>query len=72
MPILSIHERKEVIQRTEARVFDKSNGKQIWEMLLPAYINGGPMTYRVGRKQYIVVAVGGGNEPAELLALSLP
>jgi quinoprotein glucose dehydrogenase len=54
------------------RVFDKATGEQIWEMSLPAHINGGPMTYRIGTKQYIVVAIGGRSEPAELVALSLP
>jgi hypothetical protein len=30
------------------------------------------MTYMVNGKQYIVVAVGDRNEPAELVALTLP
>lgn len=54
------------------RVFDKATGEQIWETSLPAHINGGPMTYRIGTKQYIVVAIGGGSEAAELVALSPP
>jgi quinoprotein glucose dehydrogenase len=54
------------------RILDKATGKQIWEMSLPAHINGGPMTYTIGTKQYIVTAIGGGSERAELVALSLP
>ena len=33
---------------------------------------GLPMTYMAGGKQFIVVAIGARNFPAELLALSLP
>ena len=39
---------------------------------LPANTCGNPMTYMVNNKQYIVVAVGAQNFPAELVALSLP
>jgi hypothetical protein len=30
------------------------------------------MTYAVGETQYVVIAIGGGNLPAELVALALP
>jgi hypothetical protein len=33
---------------------------------------GGPMTYMLKGKQYIVVPVGSRNEPAEYVALALP
>ena len=42
------------------------------EFELPLRQTGGPMTYMVNGKQYIVVAVGDRNEPAELVALTLP
>jgi glucose dehydrogenase len=54
------------------RAFDKKTGKIAWEMELPAGISNAPMTYMVGGKQYIVVAVSGRQHPGELVALSLP
>jgi quinoprotein glucose dehydrogenase len=54
------------------RAFDKATGKIVHEMGLPASAGGTPMTYMVGGKQYIVVAVGGGAKPQDLIALSLP
>ena len=44
----------------------------LYELQLPANTCGNPMTYMVNNKQYIVVAVGAQNFPAELVALSLP
>ena len=52
--------------------FDPSNGRLIAEVPLPGNATGGPMSYMVDGKQYIVVAIGGASEPAELVALSLP
>ena len=42
------------------------------EVFLPAAQTGTPMTYMLNGKQYIVVAVGGGDMAAELLAFTLP
>ncbi len=53
------------------RVFDKRTGRLISETELPANAGGSPMTYRVGSRQFIVVPVGGGGVPAELVALAL-
>jgi len=39
---------------------------------LPAQQSGSPMTYSVGGKQYIIVAVSGGAYSGEYLAFSLP
>jgi quinoprotein glucose dehydrogenase len=52
------------------RAFDKKTGELVWEkeMTGPA---AAPMTYLYGGKQYIVLAVGGGNN-AELVAFALP
>jgi quinoprotein glucose dehydrogenase len=44
----------------------------VGEIALPANANGAPMTYMAGGRQYIVMAVGGANLPAELVALRLP
>jgi glucose dehydrogenase len=53
------------------QVFDKRTGELITKVPLPNNALGSPMTYAVGGKQYIVVAVGGANHPAELVALAL-
>ena len=57
---------------TEFRAYDKATGRVVWEMDLPAGTTGGPMTYMHEGKQYIVVAVGGSEQPAEYVALGLP
>jgi quinoprotein glucose dehydrogenase len=54
------------------QAFDKATGRLISRVALPANASGAPMTYMADGKQYIVVAVGGANIPAELVALSLP
>ena len=62
------------VNRGEAqlRAFDKRNGDHLVSLPLPARGTGAPMTYVVGGRQYIVVAVGAGDERNELVALSLP
>ena len=52
------------------RALDKKTGDTIFELKLPAHATGVPMTYMAKGRQYIVVAVGGRGEPAELVALS--
>ena len=54
------------------RALDKATGATVWEMDLPAGVTGAPMTYLHRGKQYIVVAIGGREHPAEFMALSLP
>lgn len=54
------------------RALDKKTGKTIFEMELPMNETGLPMTYMANGKQFIVLAVGARNMPAELIALSLP
>jgi quinoprotein glucose dehydrogenase len=54
------------------RAFDKVTGEMLWEMKLPDNPTGAPMTYKIGDRQYIVFAVGGLLNPAELIALALP
>jgi glucose dehydrogenase len=54
------------------RAYDKATGSVIWEMELPSGTTGGPMTYMLKGKQYIVVPVGSKNDPAEYVALALP
>jgi quinoprotein glucose dehydrogenase len=54
------------------RAYDKATGVQVGAVLMPAPQSGSPMTYMVDGKQYIVVAVSGGNYSGEYLAFSLP
>ena len=54
------------------RAYDKATGQVIWETELPSGTTGGPMTYMLKGKQYIVVPVGSRSEPAEFVALALP
>ena len=54
------------------RVMNKANGELIHQMELPAGTTGIPMTYMLNERQYIVVAIGGAEHDAELVALALP
>jgi quinoprotein glucose dehydrogenase len=54
------------------RAYDKKTGAQVGELLMPAPQSGSPMTYSVDGRQYIIVAVSGGNYTGEYLAFALP
>lgn len=54
------------------RAIDKKTGGVIHERQLPAIATGIPMSYSVGGRQFIVVAVGDVGAPAELVPLALP
>ncbi|HEV8347911.1 MAG TPA: PQQ-binding-like beta-propeller repeat protein [Vicinamibacterales bacterium] len=54
------------------RAYDKQTGKEVGAVFMPAAQSGSPMTYMVDGKQYIVVAVSGGNYSGEYIAYSLP
>jgi len=41
------------------RVYDKTNGKLLWQTQLPAAAFATPATYKVNGKQYVVMACGG-------------
>lgn len=41
------------------RVYDKTNGKLLWDTQLPAAAFATPSTYEVNGKQYVVIACGG-------------
>ena len=53
------------------RAYDKASGKDIGAVYMPAPQSGSPMTYMFNGKQYIVIAVSGGNYPGELIAFTL-
>jgi quinoprotein glucose dehydrogenase len=54
------------------RAYDKQSGKEVGAVWMPAPVSGSPMTYRIGGRQFIVIAVSGGNYSGEYLAFSLP
>ena len=54
------------------RAYDKASGADIGTVDMPAPAQGSPMTYMHGGKQYIVIAVSGGNYGGELIAFRLP
>jgi quinoprotein glucose dehydrogenase len=54
------------------RAYDKSTGKEVGAVYMPAPQSGSPMTYMLNGKQYIVVAVSGGAYSGEYLAYRLP
>ncbi|HEY7389152.1 MAG TPA: pyrroloquinoline quinone-dependent dehydrogenase [Bryobacteraceae bacterium] len=54
------------------RAYDKGSGKEVGAVFMPAGQTGTPMTYTLGGKQYIVLAIAGPGFPAELIAFRLP
>jgi glucose dehydrogenase len=54
------------------RAYSKTDGKDVGAVFMPAPQSGSPMTYMLNGKQYIVLAVSGGNYSGELLAFRLP
>jgi quinoprotein glucose dehydrogenase len=54
------------------RVHDKRTGEILANIDLPATQAGPPSTYRAAGRQFIVMMVGDGRTPAELIALALP
>jgi glucose dehydrogenase len=54
------------------RAYDKATGKEVGAVWMPAPQSGSPMTYLANGKQYIVVAVSGGNYSGEYIAFSTP
>ena len=54
------------------RAYDKKTGQQVGAVWMPAPQSGSPMTYMVENRQYIVVAISGGNYSGEYLAFALP
>jgi quinoprotein glucose dehydrogenase len=54
------------------RAYNKQTGEQVGAMWMPAPQSGSPMTYLAGGRQYIVVAISGGNYSGEYVAFALP
>ena len=53
------------------RAHNKLTGEIIAEIKLPATQTSPPSSYRINGKQYIVMTVSNGKQPAELIALTL-
>jgi quinoprotein glucose dehydrogenase len=54
------------------RAYDKRTGSEVGAVRMPGAQTGSPMTYMLGGKQYIVVAVSSPTLPGELIAYRLP
>jgi quinoprotein glucose dehydrogenase len=54
------------------RAYNKATGQEVGAVYLPAQQSGSPMTYMVNGRQFIVVAVSGGNYSGEYIAFGLP
>ena len=54
------------------RAYDKATGTEVGAVFMPAPQSGSPMTYMVDGRQYIIVAVSGGNYSGEYIAYRLP
>jgi len=54
------------------RAYDKATGEEKGAVYIPAPQSGSPMTYMLRGRQFIVVAIGGGNYSGELVAFKLP
>jgi quinoprotein glucose dehydrogenase len=54
------------------RAYDKRTGADAGAVYMPAPQSGSPMTYMLNGKQYLVVAISGGNYSGELVAFTLP
>jgi len=54
------------------RAYDQRTGKEVGHVLMPAGQSGSPMTFMVGGKQYIMVAVSGGSYSGEYICYTLP
>jgi quinoprotein glucose dehydrogenase len=54
------------------RAYDKITGKDAGAVYMPAPQTGSPMTYMLGGRQYIVLAISNAGFPGELIAFRLP
>ncbi len=57
---------------TMLRAYDQQNGREVGAVWMPAPQSGSPMTYLANGRQYIVVAVSGGNYSGEYISFALP
>ena len=60
------------VRGAKLRAYDKTNGKEVGAVFIPAPQTGSPMTYMLNGKQYIVMGVSGGAYSGEYIAFTLP
>ena len=68
----AVHDPRRACRGAMLRAYDKKTGAQVGEVRMPAPISGSPMTYSINGRQYIVVAVSGGDYTGEYIAFALP
>jgi glucose dehydrogenase len=56
---------------TQFFAYDKATGQKLWQTTLPVGTTGGPITYEIHGKQYIVVPIGGKDYGTAWVALGL-
>ena len=54
------------------RAYDKATGKEVGSVYINAPQSGSPMTYMLGGRQYLVLAISGAGYSGELVAFRLP
>jgi quinoprotein glucose dehydrogenase len=54
------------------RAYDQNTGKEVGSLLMPAPHSGSPMTFMLNGKQYLLIAVSGGNYSGEYICYALP
>jgi quinoprotein glucose dehydrogenase len=54
------------------RAYDQENGREVGAVWMPAPQSGSPMTFMRNGKQYLIVAVSGGNYSGEYICYTLP
>ena len=52
--------------------YDKTTGRELAHMVMPAPQTGNPMSYMLNGRQYLVLAISGPEFPAELIAYTAP
>jgi len=52
--------------------YDKMTGQELGTIVMPAPQTGSPMTYMLGGKQYLVLAISGNGFGGELIAFRVP
>ena len=60
------------IGASKVRALDKETGALLWERILPGNSDGSPITYMHRGRQYLVIPIGGLDQPAEFVAFGLP
>ena len=78
-PAVKLDEDREPIMTSPARArgamlraYDKTSGREVGAVYMPAQQSGTPMTYALGARQFIVVPISGANYSGEYLAFALP